>query len=263
MESAPTVRPGIDKAWLDRAFASEPLTHAFGVWDLAEYPDRADFLSCHDGKTTIGYLLLWKGNPAMHVVHWVGGDRRTLAFLPHLPSPPLVAIVPDELSYEVRKALAGAPAFPILGQLLDPRAKHLPEADSRIRPLTRADLPTLSAWATRQADPIVSGYATVDLDRERVWGAFDRDDLVGVARAQVRHPALWVLGGVYVAPKARHHGFGLGLTVAGILAAKEAGARTGLWVREDNWEARDLYDALGFRTVERRSWIEARASARA
>ncbi len=252
--------PGIDRDWLDRAFAAEPLTHAFAVWDLVEHPHRIRFLSCRDlAGTTLAYLLFWEGNPLLPVVHWVGNDYRARGLAEHLPPPPAVAIVPESRTAEVLSALRAPAAAPILGQIRDGKSRQLPEPDSRIRRLVPADAEALGRWTARQNDPIVSGYARVDLLRDQVWGAFDRGELMGIARAQVRLPTLWVLGGVYVAPEARHRGLGLGLTAAGIQAAYAARARVGLWVREDNFEARDLYDALGFRTVERRVWIEAPA----
>ncbi|MHB1866779.1 MAG: GNAT family N-acetyltransferase [Thermoplasmata archaeon] len=254
------VQPGIDRDWLDRAFAAEPLTHAFAVWDLDAHPHRIRFLSCRDlSGTTLAYLLFWQGNPALPVVHWVGDDYRARCLTPHLPSPPAVAIVPEARAAEAQEALRAPRAAPILGQIRDGKSRQLPEPDSRIRRLRPGDSEALVRWAARQNDPIVSGYATVDLASDQVWGAFDGGELLGIARAQVRLPTLWVLGGVYVAPEARHRGLGLGLTAAGIQAAYAARARVGLWVREDNFEARDLYDALGFRTVERRVWIEAPA----
>jgi ribosomal protein S18 acetylase RimI-like enzyme len=257
MASGISVTPGIDREWLNRAFESEPLSHAFAQFDLIEHPQLVRFFSCRDRSgATFGYLLLWLGNPAFPVVHWVGDDDRARPLLAHLPPPPAIAIVPEARSPEVQEALRTPTAAPILGQIRDGKNRQLPEPDSRIRRLGLADMGSLLKWTARQNDPIVSGYARVDLARDYVWGAFDGGELLGIARAQVRLPTLWVLGGVYVAPEARHRGLGLGLTAAGIHAAHAARARVGLWVRENNYEARDLYDALGFRTVERRVWIE-------
>jgi len=40
-------------------------------------------------------------------------------------------------------------------------------------------------------------------------------------------------------------------------AALDAGARPTLFVREDNTVARQIYERLGFRLLERRVWVDA------
>lgn len=96
----------------------------------------------------------------------------------------------------------------------------------------------------------------MDPEAEIAWGSFDGDRIVGVARAAVRLPTVWVLAGVYVDPALRRHGVGRSLVAAAMNAASRGGAKLGLFVREDAESARRLYEGLGFRPVGRRLWLE-------
>ena len=68
-----------------------------------------------------------------------------------------------------------------------------------------------------------------------------------------------LLNGIYVEPGARGRGHGTALTAAAMAAARAAGARPTLYVREDNDPARRMYERLGFRTLDRLAWIDAGA----
>jgi ribosomal protein S18 acetylase RimI-like enzyme len=125
-----------------------------------------------------------------------------------------------------------------------------------VRPLRADDQTRLAGWARRQGAPETAEYSALDPEVEPAWGAFDGDRLVGVARAAVRLPQLWVLGGLYVEPNARGKGFGERLVEATICAAESAGAAVGLYVRTDRTRALRLYDRLGFRPVSRRLWLD-------
>ena len=96
----------------------------------------------------------------------------------------------------------------------------------------------------------------MDLESEFVLGGFDRGTLVGVARAVVRLPSVWLVSGVYVQALRRGQGWGLAITREVQVEAQERGAPCALFVREDNLPAITVYAHLGFRTVARRSWYD-------
>jgi ribosomal protein S18 acetylase RimI-like enzyme len=256
--TGPTVelRPTIDRAWLEREAARDPLAHAFALWDLAQNPDRIRFFSAVDGETTLGYLLVWLGHPTATVVHWVGGGADSgLAGL--LPPRPLVAIVSKEVRDVVEAARGPAREHTLRAMVrVAAPSSGRPGRRRNVRRLHREDVPSLTAWARRQHDPVVADYPFLDPDAEPTWGAFEGRDLVGVARAEVRLPRLWVLGGVYVQPEARARGWGRSLVSAALTEGEATGARVALYVREDRTDARRLYESLGFRPGGRRVWLD-------
>jgi ribosomal protein S18 acetylase RimI-like enzyme len=251
------VRPTVDRRWLERVAAIDPVTHAFALWDLERNPGRIRFFSAVEGERTLGYLLVWLGHPAVPVVHWFGEGPGVHWLAGVLPPRPCVAIVPLSVADLVEEARGPGRRIRLLALTRDPgpRSGSAVEVPG-VRPLVRRDVADLVAWARDQTDPVTAEYAALDPDVERMWGAFEAGRLVGVVRAEVRLPRVWVVGGVYVAPAARGRGWGRALVGAAVAAADEIGAATALYVREDRAAARRLYETAGFRPVGLRWWID-------
>lgn len=255
----PTVelRPTIDRAWLEQQGTLHPLTHAFALWDLEQTPDRVRFFSAVERDVPVGYLLVWLGHPTATIVHWVGTRPATHGLAQLLPPRPLVAIVPREVRDLV--VAARGPAREYSSLLMARTAASTTAATEPapgVRVLNRGDVPSLTEWARRQADPVVAAYPYLDPEADRIWGAFEGRALVGAVHAEVRLPQVWVLGGIYVDPAARGRGWGRALVLAAVRAGESTGAQVGLYVREDRDEARRLYEDLGFRVVDRRVWLD-------
>ena len=251
------VRPTIDRRWLERVAALDPVAHAFALWDLERNPGRVRFFSAVEGETTLGYLLVWLGHPAAPVVHWFGEGPGVHWLAGVLPPRPCVAIVPPSIADVVEEARGPGRRVRLRVLTREPRGGSGPAAPvPGTRRLTRRDLPELTRWVQLQTDPVTAEYPAIDPDVERAWGAFDGERLVGVVRAEVRLPRVWVLGGVYVEPPARRQGWGRALLGAAVAAADEAGAGAALYVREDREAAQRLYETVGFRPVGHRFWVD-------
>jgi len=257
------LRPTIDRRWLAAAAARAPLDHAYAVWDLDRFPTIVDGWSVVRDGLTLGYALVWNGHPAFRVVHWFGAGPWAEQLAAQLPGRPLVAIVPPEAREAVLGARGPGREFPELLELRPPGP--LTPAPGRphgvVRPLAPPDGPELHRWARRQRAAETNEYPGLDLATEPAWGAFEGEALVGVARAAIRLPAVWVIAGVFVDPLARGRGFGAELVRAVVGAATEANAATGLFVRDDRTPARRLYSGLGFRVVGERRWLDLGAGA--
>ena len=253
----PELRPTIDRGWLERVAAQDPLAHAYALWDLERAPDRIRVVSAVDGERTIGYLLVWLGHPRAPVVHWVSGDPRSDRLADALPPRPLVAIVPERFRDAAERARGPAREFPLFGLFADPVATRRGwGAESGVRALGQGDRPDLARFAARQDDPVVAEYSLLDPGAEPIWGAFLGARLLGVIHAAVRLRSIWILGGVYVDPSARGQGLGRALVRTAQRAAGTHGAPTALFVREDRFPARALYASLGFRQVATRRWLD-------
>jgi GNAT superfamily N-acetyltransferase len=254
------LRPTIDRAWLERAARADPIAHAYAVWDLAYAPDRVRFVSATSSGRTDGYLLIWLGHPAATIVHWVGTGEPARELVRALPARPFVAVVPPEMAPLVREVCGPAREFGIRLLARDRGVVPTPPGpEGDIRLLARSDQGAVAAWAARQGDPLLAEYARLDPESDPAWAAFDEGRPVGVVRAAVRLPTVWVLGGVYVAPDVRRSGYGRRLVTAAVRAAEAAGASTALYVRDDRDPAARLYEGLGFRETGRRRWIDAGA----
>lgn len=255
-----TLRPTIDRIWLESVAKADPIAHAYALWDLDRYPTRVQFVTAVRGDDTLGYLLVWLGRPSTPIVHWFGPKSVAPELAEGLPPRPFVAIVPEEAREAVERARGPARACSLL--LLTargpPERREAP-APGHARRLTGADRPSIVALTAGHTDLVASEYPQLHPDREAIWGVFDGERLRGVAQAAVRLPTIWILGGVFVDPSTRGQGFGGALVRAVLAAAEDAGAPVALYVREDRPAARAIYDRAGFRTQGRRVWIDAGA----
>jgi ribosomal protein S18 acetylase RimI-like enzyme len=249
------LRPTIDRGWLIRTAAAEPVEHAYALWDLDRHPGRVRFLSALRDGRTVGYFLLWPGPAGVPIVHAYAPGDSVGPLVEQLPPRPLVAIVAPSAAAAVRTSRGPAREFP-------ERILHRPWRASGgsdapgVRRLAYADGGAVGAWARHQAAPETAEYVGLDLADEVVWGAFDRGRLVGIARAEIRLPYEWVIAGVFVEPAARGRGHGAALVDAAVRAAAAAKASVGLFVRDDRPAARRLYARHGFVEVGQRVWMD-------
>ncbi|MGA8664826.1 MAG: GNAT family N-acetyltransferase [Thermoplasmata archaeon] len=249
------LRPTIDRLWLEQEARKDPVSHAYALWDLERFPTTVRFVSAMRGDATVAYLLVWQpaGRPPM--VHWVGAAVEELTAA--LPPRPLIVTGAAELRDRVEAARGPAETYPTLVQVAPVGAQPPPSPlEAHVRRLTPEDASRIPELSEGTNEPVAVGYAGMDLESEFVLGGFDRGTLVGVARAVVRLPSVWLVSGVYVRPSRRGQGWGLAITREVQVEAQERGAPCALFVREDNLPAITVYAHLGFRTVARRSWYD-------
>jgi ribosomal protein S18 acetylase RimI-like enzyme len=254
VSAAVEVRPTIDRSWLERAAAQEPLTHAYALWDLDRSPEAIRFASAVRGEETLGYLLVWFGRRDRPVVHWFGPAELFGALSLSMPAPPFVAVVPPEVERAVAAGFPNSRSSP-LRMMVRPAGRTEPPR-GEIRRLTREDRPALAELLRVRSEPELGGYFGLEPEAEPAWGAFDGGRLVGVARAAVRLPRIWVVGGVFVEPGSRGRGLGRALVAAVVEEGERAGASAGLYVRDEPAAALRLYEGLGFREVGHRWWVD-------
>jgi ribosomal protein S18 acetylase RimI-like enzyme len=252
------IRPTIDRLWLQQAVREEPLLHAYAVWDLEQSPNRVRFASAVRGPTTLGYLLLWPLGDGSTVVHWLGDPEVTRGLVDWLPPRPLIVLCSETAAPQVERARGPAVTRAVLAEVAPvgppPPAGPLDELVRRLGPDER---PLLQAFSARQTERIGSAYTGIDPALEPIWAGFHQGRIVAVARPAARLSHLWVIGGVFVDPERRNLGWGRAVVRAVMVEAARAAAQPGLFVREDSAPARALYDALGFRPVARRMWVDA------
>src|ERR1700674_4517704 len=93
---------GIDREWLEAAARSDPIAHAWAVYDLDYSSERVRFVSLRQEGTPPAYPLIWYG-PDVPVVHWVGTPPGWSHLFAALPSRPMVAIVPPSVAGPLRE----------------------------------------------------------------------------------------------------------------------------------------------------------------
>ena len=254
-----SIEEGIDLPWLEREAVNHPIAHAYALWDLARFPDRVRFVTFRRDGVPRAYLLIWYGHPSAPVVRWVGEGPPARALVEGLPGRPLAAVVPEEIVADVQRARGPALEIPILVLSRTGRLNEALPREDEVRRLSGSDSVAVRAFAREQAGTATELYASIDLERETVWGMFAEARLVAIARVAVALPSVWVLAGIFVSSPMRGRGLGTALVAVATRTAMEAGACPVLIVREDNTSARGAYDRLGYQRVSREVWMDAGA----
>lgn len=263
--SSPVLSEGIDRGQLERWAAGDLAPHAFALFDLEHFPSQVRFVSLvRDGELQ-AYLLIWYGDPAKPVVHWVGTAEPEL-LARGLPRRPLVLLAPDEVLPSARRALGPGEEHPIEFLLHQrPAAGNetppaLP-AGVDVRRLRTSDTAVLTAFRERHREDPAAGVSNFpDVERSCVVAALERGPptrLVATARAVVQLPTFWVIGGVYTEPDLRGLGLARAVLRTVLEEARRAGADCGLFVRSENRSALAAYRDVGFVPHFRRIWFDA------
>jgi GNAT superfamily N-acetyltransferase len=250
------LRVGIDPAWLAGALSRDPVLHAYAAWDIERAPGSTRFVTWGDDGPSRSYLLIWEGDPNAPVVHWVGDEPDDLPLAGEVPDDVAVAVVPERAVAALRARFPVANVEPVLTMVRPPDRPPPEGTRAPARRLSVRHSEELRQFVDRHPDMLTRPFRTLDLEFEPVWGSFEGDALAGIARATVRLPTVWILSGVFVAPEARGRGHGSAVARAMVATAREAGAATGLFVREPNAVARGLYERLGFQRRVRRFWVD-------
>ena len=255
-----TLVEGIDRPWLDAQARLDPVAHAWALWDLDHELGRFRIVSLVRGASPVGYLLLWYASEIPRA-HWVSSDSTDGLLALALPLPPVIAIVPERVTAAVAERLHTSDVRPL--DVLACDGRTLTPPDPRVRRLRSADASQLVEMIAQHPDVEMTGYdsASRDLEHSLVWGAFEADRLVAVARAAVQLPSVWVITGVYTDPAFRGRGLGREVTAAATASALASGARATLIVRADNAAAQTIYREVGYKRVDRRMWVDASAGA--
>jgi GNAT superfamily N-acetyltransferase len=175
-----------------------------------------------------------------------------------LPPRPFLAIVDPELAPVVRRERGPTTEFPLRFRQRWKPPPELP-TDRPVRRLTPEDRRALRALAEADGTSVTDTYLSIDLHHEWVVGGFEGEELIAVARAEVRLAKVWHVSGVFTATAARNRGWGRAVVAQLLRDAGDSGAGTALFVREGNLAARALYDGLGFDEGVRRVWVDAGA----
>ena len=248
-----TLAEGIDRQWLEAEAAVDPVSHAWALWDLDHERGRFRFVSFLRDGLTRAYLLVWYGGPTPIVI-WVSKDPADGLLCLGLPLPPVHAAVPERVAPAVRQRLR-ASSWRVVDVLVC-SSRPLGPPDPRVRALTSDDASAVSQLAARNPEAQWLGGLSDFLGRLPVWGAFEADRLVAVARVAIQLPAVWHISDVFTDPDFRGRGLAREVTAAVTNQALAAGARASLTVRADNAPAQTIYRELGYQQFDRRIWIE-------
>ena len=152
------VREGIDPVWLAEACEREPVLHVYAAWDLENAPGSTRFVTWGGDGPQRSYLLIWLGDPAKPVVHWVGEEPDDLALASEIPDEVSVAVVPERAIEPLRARFPNVAVEPPLTMARRPDRPPPEGLRTRARRLSQSHADALRAFADRYPDMLTRPY---------------------------------------------------------------------------------------------------------
>ena len=89
-----------------------------------------------------------------------------------------------------------------------------------------------------------------------LYGVFLGDELASYAGSFIQLPQVWMIGGVYTAPKHRSNGYATWATSAVTEQALKSAEAAALFARSDNHAAIKVYKRIGYKKIGEKVWVD-------
>ncbi|MFX0064871.1 MAG: GNAT family N-acetyltransferase [Candidatus Hermodarchaeota archaeon] len=94
------------------------------------------------------------------------------------------------------------------------------------------------------------------IKKNPTYGVFINDKLVSYASSFIQLPQVWMIGGVYTHQDERNKGYATLATSAVTEEALKNSKAAALFVRSDNYPAVRTYEKIGYKTIDKRLWVD-------
>lgn len=230
--------------------------NAYTLSDLESSSRDAEFLFHGEGENLEGIMMRYpfRGSPVI----WLHGSEKSARHLVDgIEDSRFVLISDSEAFAAVQKKYPGLPVYPELVMSLD-ISRHKAVRDENAIELTMDNRDAaLDFSLMRHGDPVEAERRTHEMIMEgTTYGYFAGGSLVSIGRIDARSSLGWVVGGIYTLEAYRGMGYSGRIISAIASAASGRASRLVLFVRENNLPAVMAYRKAGFRTEERRYFVD-------
>jgi len=244
---------------LDAFLRRDILVNAYAIWDLYNMRHRTKFFIVKANEEIHGVLLDFHGHTGFHSI-WLRGTNeaieRLLGILTH--DKMVFPFTLPENEEVIKRKFSITARYTTDFMLLKRRDERLYIHHS-VRLLSQSDA---YIFATLRKEPheIPSTdevkRALEIIKEQPVYGTFANSILVSAATFHVRLPEIWIIGGLYTRPSYRNRGYATSITSMMVKEALKKTGCIGLYVREDNYQAKRVYEKIGFKPYKKMRWLD-------
>jgi RimJ/RimL family protein N-acetyltransferase len=236
---------------------SDVIRHVFAFYDIQYDPEHTTMYAAFKDDKLEGYVLTYTATDVPSVILECSEDIAAMLlekapennFILHTP-PHLLAAVqekyPSEKHYSEKWMLVkkGEARY-----LLSERARKLEGKEDA------SCLAELLSSRKDRPKRMLKRY-TDWISRMPLYGVFLGDELVSYAGSFIQLPQVWMIGGVYTAPKHRSKGYATWATSAVTEQALNKADAAALFVRSDNDAAIKIYKRIGYKEIGEKVWVD-------
>jgi len=246
---------------LDSFLRKDILLNAYAIYDLHFMRHKSKFFIVQTGEQIQGVLLDFHGHSGFHTIWLRGTNKAVEKLLNVLTHDKMLFISALRENEDVIKR-----KFPISVQhkvdfMLLKKGNERLHINHSTRLLSQSDA---IALANLRKNPCESpSLEEVERALEIIknhggppYGIFDNSILVSAATFHVRLPEIWIMGGLYTRPEYRNQGYATSLTSIMVKDALQKTECVGLYVREDNYPAKRVYEKTGFKLHKKMKWLD-------
>jgi len=237
-----------------RLYLSDPLKHAYLMYDLIYELDTVDVHFQLSDRKIIGYLLIWKGLDDVAIHIW-GNAHRLIDFIP-VDRSMVIQVYSEDLVDPLVKYLKSkgnnVTTKTYLNMVVD-KSDFKPYSVEKVLRLGEEDLNAFIEIKKVQGKVLSEEKARDLIKKWRYYGLYVDDKLVAIACAYLRMNEIWIVGDVFTHPDYRGKGYAKMVTSAVTKDAVTVEAKAFLHVKEDNIPAIKVYKALGYKILDKRT----------
>jgi RimJ/RimL family protein N-acetyltransferase len=246
---------------LDSFLREDVLLNAYPIFDLHHMRQRSKFFIVYANKQIQGVLLDFHGHAGFHSI-WLRGTNKAieklLDVLKYDKMLFMLALPENEKAIERKFPTSNQHTMDFMllrrgGESLyvNHSARQLSQSDSfALASLRKKTHESPLKEEVERASEIIKDHGGPP------YGIFDNSMLISVCTFHVRLPEIWIIGGLYTRPEYRNQGYATSLTSIMIKDALRETECIGLYVREDNYPAKRIYEKIGIKLHKKVKWLD-------
>lgn len=244
---------------LDAFLHKDVLLNAYAIWDLHYMRHRSRFFLVQVDGEIQGVLLDFYGHTGFHSI-WLRGTNKAVEKLLNVPMYNKMLfpfMLPENEEVIKRK-------FPISAQsttdfMLLKRGSERLRINHSARLLSQSDASAFACLRkkTHETPSTKEMKHALEIIKEQpVYGIFANSMLVSAATFHVKLPEIWIIGGLYTRPEYRNLGYTTSITSIMIREGLRETGCIGLYMREDNYPAKRVYEKAGFKLYKKIKFLD-------
>jgi GNAT superfamily N-acetyltransferase len=246
-----------NRARLVEAIRSDIIRHVFAFYDVQYDLEHTTIHAAFKDDKLEGYVLTYTATDVPSVILECSEDVAAM-LLGKAPAKNFIMHTPTSLLAAVQRKYPREKHYFESWMLIKKGEAKYFKSDYVRKLEANKDAPHLAdLLSNRKERPkrMLKKY-TEWINKMPLWGVFFGDELVSYAGSFIQLPQVWMIGGVYTAPKHRSKGYATLATSAVTEQALKNADAAALFARSDNHAAIKVYERIGYKKIGEKVWVD-------